>query len=248
MRNSHKNNLKRITLELGGKSPNIIMDDADVDLAVKQAQGSVFFNTGQICVAGSRLFVHEKVYDEFLYKMVEFTKNKKIGNPLDTETELGPLISEEQRDRYKHYVKKGLEEGAKLCYGGNALKGTGYYVEPTIFANVDDNMAIAKEEIFAPIMSILKFNDIEDVIKRANNNPYGLAAGVVTKSIENAFKISNSLRTGTVYVNCYGVFDAAAPFGGFKNSGIGKEHSEYGLNGYTEVKNVVFKLPHGTLP
>lgn len=248
MRNSHENNLKRISLELGGKSPNIILDDADVDFAAKQANGSVFFNTGQICVAGSRTFVHEKIYDEFVEKSIIAAKNKIVGNPLDKKTELGPLIDNNQRKRFEEYVIKGNKEGALMCYGGKTLNKKGFFVEPTIFANVTDEMSIAKDEIFGPIMSILKFRSIDEVIERANKSQFGLAAGVVTKNIDNAFKICNSLRAGSVYINCYGVFDANIPFGGYKNSGIGREHGEYALKNYTEVKTVVIKRSDDSLP
>jgi aldehyde dehydrogenase (NAD+) len=248
MKNAHEKNLKRISLELGGKSPNIIMDDADIDFAVKQANGAVFFNTGQICVAGSRTFVHEKIYDEFVEKSTFAAQNKIVGDPLDLRTELGPLIDANQRKRFESFVHKGIEEGAKLCTGGKSITGNGFFVKPTVFSEVNDNMAIAKQEIFGPIMSILKFKTIDDVIKRSNESEYGLVAGVVTKNIENAIKITNGLRTGSVYINCYGVFDANIPFGGYKNSGLGREHGEYALKNYTEVKTVVIKRPSDSLP
>jgi len=241
MQNSHVNNLKRVTLELGGKSPNIIMDDADIDLAISQSQLGLFFNMGQCCVAGSRVYVHEKIYDEFLEKSVQATKKRKVGNPLETSTEQGPLVDVDQKNKYLHYIKKGKEEGAKLLIGGNKIEGKGYFVEPTVFADVKDNMAIAQEEIFGPVMSILKFKNVDEVIERANKTSYGLGAGVVTKSIENALKFSRGLRAGTVYVNCYNVFDANAPFGGFKNSGIGRELGPHAMNLYTEVKTVIMK-------
>jgi aldehyde dehydrogenase (NAD+) len=248
MKNSHGNGLKRVTLELGGKNANIIMDDADLDLAIKQAHGATFFNSGQICVQGSRLFVHEKIYDQFIEKSIELAKNKIIGDPLDEKTEQGPLVSEEQRKRFLYYVNKGISEGAKLHTGGRMVKDRkGYYVEPTVFSEVKDDMTIAKDEIFGPVMNILKFKTTEEVIQRANNSPYGLVGGVVTRSMEKALKVVNSLRTGTVYVNCYGFFDAAAPFGGYKNSGIGKEHGEAALKAYTEIKTVVIKKPEDSL-
>jgi aldehyde dehydrogenase (NAD+) len=241
MRNSHVNGLKRITLELGGKSPNIIMDDADIDLAVSQSQLGLFFNMGQCCIAGSRVFVHEKIYDEFVEKTVNATKKRTVGNPLETTTEQGPLVDADQKNKYLHYINKGKEEGAKLLIGGNKVKGKGYFVEPTVFSDVKDDMSIAKEEIFGPVMSILKFKSVDEVIERANNTSYGLGAGVVTKSIDNALKISKGLKSGTVYVNCYNVFDANAPFGGFKNSGIGRELGPHAMNLYTEIKTVIVK-------
>lgn len=239
MRDSHVDNLKRITLELGGKSPNIIMDDADIDLAINQSQNGLFFNMGQCCIAGSRLFVHEKIYDEFLEKSVKATKLRKVGDPLDTDTDQGPLVNLEQKNKYLHYINKGKEEGAKLLIGGHEKGNKGYFVEPTVFADVKDEMAIAKDEIFGPVMSIMKFKTVDEVIKRANMSSYGLGAGLVTKSLDNALRISNELRVGTVYVNCYNVFDANLPFGGFKNSGIGRELGTNAMNLYTEVKSVV---------
>ncbi len=241
MSNCHGNHLKKVTLELGGKSPYIVLDDADIDLAAKQAQGAVFYNSGQICIAGSRVFVHEKIYNEFVEKSCELAKGKVIGDPLDEKTDQGPLISAKQRDRFLHYVKKGQEEGAKLCFGGKVIKGKGFFVEPTIFCDVKDEMTIAKEEIFSPVMSILKFKTIEEVIERANSSEYGLAGGVITKNIDNALQIVNGLKCGTVWVNCYGVFDSSAPFGGFKNSGLGKEHGESGLRNYLDFKTVIIK-------
>ena len=241
MKNSHDINIKRVSLELGGKSPNIIMDDANVDLAIKQSQMGLFFNMGQSCIAGSRVFVHEKIYDEFLEKSIIATKKLKIGNPINKETDQGPLVNLDQKNKYNYYINKGKEEGAKLSLGGKEIKGKGYFVEPTIFSDVKDEMAIAKEEIFGPVMSILKFKSVEEVIKRANSSSFGLGAGVVTSSIENALKISNELKAGTVYVNCYNVFDTSSPFGGYKESGIGRELGPYALNLYTEVKTVIMK-------
>jgi aldehyde dehydrogenase (NAD+) len=248
MRASHENGLKRVTLELGGKSPNIVMDDADLDLAAKIASHSIYFNMGQCCCAGSRLFVHEKIYDAFMEKKVEEAKSRKVGNPLDHTTDQGPLVDIDQKNKYIHYVKKGQEEGATIITGGKVKEGVGHFVEPTIFADVYDHMTIAKEEIFGPVVSILKFKTIDEVIKRANNSTYGLGAGVITKSLDNALKISNALRKGTVWVNCYNVFDANTPFGGFRNSGIGRELGEYGLKNYTEIKTVTIKRPDDSLP
>ncbi len=248
MRTAHLHNLKRVTLELGGKSPNIMMDDADVDFAVEQQSNGIFFNMGQCCSAGSRVYVHEKIYDEFLEKSIKKAKERKIGNPLEKDTDQGALVDNDQRKKYEHYINKGKEEGAKLETGGNLVKGKGYFVEPTVFSGVEDNMTIAKEEIFGPVVSILKFKDTDEVIRRANNSNYGLAAGIVTKSIDNAIKISNGLRSGTVWVNCYNAFGSNTPFGGFKNSGIGRELGEYGLKNYTEVKTVVIKRPDDSKP
>jgi aldehyde dehydrogenase (NAD+) len=247
MRTSHVHNLKRITLELGGKSPNIVMDDADIDQAVQISDNAIFFNMGQCCAAGSRLFVHEKVYDEFLEKKIQNTKNRKVGNPLKESTDIGPLVDLEQRDKVRGFIEKGSKEGANIAFGGKPHKGKGYYVEPTIFTDVKDDMTIAKEEIFGPVVSILKFKTIDEVIKRANQSSYGLAAGIITRSFENAMKITNSLRTGTNWINCYNAIDTNTPFGGFKNSGVGRELGEYGLKNYQEVKTVVIKQSEDTL-
>lgn len=248
MRNSHKHNLKRITLELGGKSANIIMDDADIDLAIAQSQFALFFNMGQCCCAGSRLFVHEKIYDKFVEKSVAAAKARPVGDPFDAKTEQGPQVDNDQLTKILGYIEAGKKEGAKLLTGGHRQGKKGWFVEPTVFADVQDNMKIAKEEIFGPVMSILKFKDINEVITRANNSNYGLGAGVVTRSIDNAIKISNGLRSGTVWVNCYDAFDSTAPFGGYKDSGIGRELGEYGLRNYLEIKTVVIKRPEDSLP
>lgn len=248
IRHSHVSNLKRITLELGGKSPNIIMDDADLDLAIAQSQMALYFNQGQVCIAGSRLFVHEKIYDEFVKKSVEASQKRKLGCPLELETEQGPQIDEIQFNKILGYIDKGQKEGAQLLCGGKRFGNKGYFIQPTVFADVTDDMTIAKEEIFGPVMSILKFKTIEEVIERANKTPYGLGAGVVTRNFENAVKIANGLKAGTVYINCYDVISHNTPFGGFKNSGIGREMGEYGLRNFTEVKTVICKIADDALP
>lgn len=247
MRGSHKNNLKRITLELGGKSANIIMDDADIDLAIAQSQVGLFLNQGQCCIAGSRLFVQEGIYDEFVKRSAEVSKNRKVGDPFAADTEQGPQVDSDQFHKIMNYIDIGKKEGAKLVTGGKRVGTKGWFVEPTVFADVNDNMTIAKEEIFGPVMSILKFKTVDEVIKRANDSHYGLGAGVVTKSIDTALKVSNALRAGTVYVNCYDVFDANTPFGGFKDSGVGRELGEYGLRNYLETKTVIMKRPDDSL-
>lgn len=237
-----KSNLKRVTLELGGKSPNIVFADADMDQAIEGAHFGLFFNQGQCCCAGSRVFVEEKCYDEFVAKSVERAKRRTVGNPFDTQTEQGPQVDQEQFHKVMSYIESGQREGAKMLCGGSQAGSQGYFIEPTIFADVQDEMKIAQEEIFGPVMSIIKFKDIDEVIKRANTTIYGLAAAVWTKDITKAHAIAHSLRAGTVWVNCFDVFDAAAPFGGFKQSGIGRELGEYGLQQYTEVKTVTVKL------
>ena len=248
MKNAHENNLKRITLELGGKSANIIMDDADVDAAVAQAQLGLFFNQGQCCIAGSRTFVHEKIYDQFVEKSVAAAQQAKLGDPLDSETTQGPQVSGIQMNKVLGFIEKGRSEGASLLTGGNQHGSKGYFVEPTVFAGVTDDMTIAKEEIFGPVMSILKFKNIDEVIERANNSEYGLGAGVCTSSMDNAFKLINGLRAGTVYVNCYDVFQAQLPFGGYKNSGTGRELGKLALESYLEDKTVIIKRPDNSLP
>jgi len=198
---------------------------------------------GQCCVAGSRLFVHERIYDEFVHKSVEAAKKSVIGDPRDKNTTQGPQVSAAQRDKILKYIELGKKEGAKLLTGGSKHGTKGFYVQPTVFADVHDDMTIAKEEIFGPVMSIMKFRSLDEVIQRANSSNYGLAAGVVTKSIDNAIAISNGLRAGTVWVNCYDVFEDSAPFGGFKDSGIGREKGYAALNSYLETKTVTIKRP-----
>jgi aldehyde dehydrogenase (NAD+) len=233
-----QSNLKRVSLELGGKSPNVVFADADLDAAIEGAYFGLFFNQGQCCVAGSRLFVQEKVYDEFLSKMVAKTKGRKVGDPFDPATEQGPQVSQEQFDRVMGYIEHGKKDGATMLTGGKRVGNLGYFIEPTVFTDVRDDMKIAQEEIFGPVMAVLKFKDVDEVIERSNKTMYGLAAAVWTRDVTKALRMANSLRAGTVWVNCYDVFDAAAPFGGFKMSGIGRELGQYALQQYTEVKTV----------
>ncbi len=237
-----RSNLKRVSLELGGKSPNVVFADADLDAAVDGSYFGLFFNQGQCCCAGSRLFVEEKVHDQFVDKMVKKAKARKVGDPFDPATEQGPQVSQEQCDRIMSFIDAGKQEGAKLLCGGNRVGERGYFIEPTVFDNVTDNMKIARDEIFGPVMNILKFKDIDEVVKRGNETYFGLAAAVWTRDVKKAHHLANSLRAGTVWVNCYDVFDAAAPFGGFKMSGFGRELGEYALELYTEVKTVYVNL------
>ena len=242
MQNCHSTGLKKVSLELGGKSAYIVLDDADLEFAARQAQGANFYNSGQICIAGSRVFVHDSIYEKFVQRTVELTREKVVGDPQNEKTELGPLISEKQRSRFLHYVSKGVQEGAKLLVGGNKIKDSkGFFVEPTVFSEVNDDMTIAKEEIFGPVMSILRFKTIDEVIQRANSTQYGLVGGVITPSIDKAMKVVDGVKCGTVWVNCYGVFESNVPFGGVKNSGIGKEHGEAGLREFLQFKTVVIK-------
>ena len=237
-----KSNLKRVTLELGGKSPNVVFADADLDAAVEGAYFGLFFNQGQCCCAGSRLFVEENVHDLFVEKMMRKAKSRKVGDPFHPDTDQGPQVSQEQFDRVMGFINAGTKEGAKLVIGGKRVGNKGYFIEPTIFSGVTDEMKIAREEIFGPVMNILRFKDIGEVIRRSNQTFYGLAAAVWTRDITKAHRLANSLRAGTVWINCYDVFDAAAPFGGFKMSGIGRELGEYALANYTEVKTVYVNL------
>jgi aldehyde dehydrogenase (NAD+) len=235
-------NLKRVTYHLSGKSPNIVFADADLEQAVEGAHLALFFNQGQVCTAGSRLFVEEKCYDEFVAKSVERAKRRTVGDPFAPKTEQGPQIDKTQFDKVMRYIELGVREGAKLLCGGNRVGDRGYFIEPTVFADVQNHMEIAQEEIFGPVMSIIKFQDIDEAIEQANTTPYGLAAAVWTKDLTKMHAIANGVRAGTVWVNCYGVLDAAAPAGGFKQSGMGRELGEYGLQQYTEVKTVTMKL------
>ncbi len=237
-----QSNLKRVSLELGGKSPNIVFADADLDAATEGAYFGLFFNQGQCCCAGSRLFVEEKVHDQLVDRLLERAKQQRLGDPFDPATTQGPQVSQEQMDRILGYIEHGTKEGAKCVTGGKRFGQKGYFVEPTLFTDVKDDMKIAKEEIFGPVMQVMKFKDVNEVIERGNRTTYGLAAAVWTKDIAKAHRIANSLRAGTVWVNCYDVFDAAAPFGGYKQSGIGWELGEYALELYTEVKTVTVAL------
>jgi aldehyde dehydrogenase (NAD+) len=237
-----RSNLKRVTLELGGKSPNIVFADADLEQAIEGAHMGLFLNQGQCCVAGSRVFVEEKCYDEFVAKSVARARQRVAGDPLDAATEHGPLINQAQFEKVIGYIESGRNEGATLMCGGDRIGDRGYFVQPTVFVGVEDAMTIAREEIFGPVMSILKFKGVNEVIERANATPYGLAAAVWTSDAAKAHRVSASIRAGTVWVNCYDVFDAAAPFGGFKQSGMGRELGEDGLAQYTELKTVITRL------
>uniref|UniRef100_A0A671P4Z1 aldehyde dehydrogenase (NAD(+)) n=1 Tax=Sinocyclocheilus anshuiensis TaxID=1608454 RepID=A0A671P4Z1_9TELE len=237
-----KSNLKRVTLELGGKSPNIIFADADFELAVEQAHQGVFFNNGQCCTAGSRIFVEETIYDEFVRRSVERARRRTVGNPFDPTAEQGPQVSVEQQRRVLELIQSGITEGAKLECGGKAPLSKGFFVEPTVFSDVQDHMRIAKEEIFGPVQQIMKFKTIEEVIERANNTEYGLAAAVFTTDLNKAMTVSAALQAGTVWINCYNALSCQCPFGGFKMSGNGRELGEIGLKEYTEVKTITMKM------
>ncbi|GAB2214231.1 hypothetical protein Droror1_Dr00018572 [Drosera rotundifolia] len=237
-----KSNLKPVTLELGGKSPFIVCKDADVDKAVELAHFALFFNQGQCCCAGSRTFVHESIHDEFVAKAKARALKRSVGDPFRKDIEQGPQIDSEQFEKILGYIRAGVEGGATLETGGDRHGSKGYYIKPTVFSDVKDDMLIAKDEIFGPVQSILKFKDIGEVIKRANNTHYGLAAGVFTQDIDTANTLTRALKAGTVWVNCFDVFDAAIPFGGYKMSGIGREKGIYSLHNYLQIKAVVTPL------
>ncbi|HWZ43570.1 MAG TPA: aldehyde dehydrogenase family protein [Candidatus Saccharimonadales bacterium] len=244
MRNS-ADSLKRVTLELGGKSPNIVFADSSIDTAVKGALNGIFYGKGEVCSAGSRLFVEKRVEDEFMGKLVEASKKIKVGDPLDPKTRLGAVVSETQMKTVLGYIEAGNKEGATLLAGGKraSVNGDrGFFVEPTIFGGVKNDMKIAQEEIFGPVLAALSFDDLEEVAQLANNNVYGLAAAIWTNDVKKAHQLSRRLRAGTVWINTYGVMDASLPFGGHKQSGFGRELGMHAIEHYTELKTVWMNL------
>jgi aldehyde dehydrogenase (NAD+) len=234
--------LKRLTFELGGKSPNIVFADADLDAAAAGAHVGIYLNQGQCCCAGSRLFVEDKIHGEFVERVVADSKARRVGDPFDPATQQGPQVDRAQYDKIMGYIEAGQKEGATLATGGGRVGDKGFFIEPTVFTNVKDEMAIAREEIFGPVLSVLKFSDMDELIRRANATNFGLAAAVWTRDVAKAHQTAKRLRAGTVWVNCYDVFDAAAPFGGFKQSGFGRELGEKGLDPYLEHKTVTVSL------
>jgi len=233
--------MKRITLELGGKSPNIVFADADIDSAVKGAITGIFYGKGEVCNAGSRLFVEDKVQDEFLEKLVARARKMQPADPLDPKTRMGAIVSQEQMQSVLGYIEAGKKEGAKLLAGGNRVSidgSKGFFIEPTIFGGVNNGMKIAQEEIFGPVLAAISFDDIDAVVDQANNNPYGLASAVWTRDLKKAHQVSRRLKAGTVWINTYGLMDAALPFGGYKSSGFGRELGARALEHYTENKTV----------
>ncbi|XP_050293876.1 aldehyde dehydrogenase, mitochondrial [Anthonomus grandis grandis] len=241
-RNSGAGNLKRVTLELGGKSPNIILADVDIEKAVEAAHSAVYFNQGQVCCAGSRTFVEESIYDEFVERSIERAKNRKVGDPFHPETEHGPQIDEEQQQKILSLIEEGAKQGAKLVYGGKRHGDEGFYVQPTVFADVEDHHIVAREEIFGPVQQLMKFRNLDEIIVRANKTNYGLASAIFSKDIDKINYLTQGIKAGTVWVNCYNVLQAQTPFGGYKDSGHGRELGQYGLRQYTEVKTVITSL------
>ena len=235
-------NLKRISLELGGKSPNIVFADSDIDSAVDGAMTGIFFNQGEVCCAGSRLFIEKSIHEEFIDKLSNKAANMRVGNPEDTGTQMGAQVSKEQFDKILGYIETGKQEGAKLVTGGERCGERGYFIKPTIFDAVDNNMRIAKEEIFGPVVSAITFDDVSEVVKQGNLSIYGLAAAVWTKDIKKAHRLARDLKAGTIWINTYNAFDAASPFGGFKQSGFGRELGVHALELYTHVKSVWINL------
>jgi len=231
-------NLKKVSLELGGKSPNVVFADADLSTAIDGAASAIFFNHGQCCCAGSRLFVEKKVFDKVVDGVAERASNIRVGPGFDPSTDMGPLVSQEQLERVCGYLESGFSEGAKAVVGGTKAGDKGYFVNPTVLVNTKPDMKVVQEEIFGPVVTAIPFEDANELVTQANNSAYGLAAGIWTNDIKKANRIAADLRAGTVWINCYNIFDAAMPFGGYKQSGWGREMGHEVLEQYTEVKAV----------
>ncbi|MCH2181059.1 MAG: aldehyde dehydrogenase family protein [Mariniblastus sp.] len=235
-------NLKKVTLELGGKSPNVIMRDADLSTAIPGAASAIFFNHGQCCCAGSRLYVDEAVFDEVTAGIAEQARSIVVGNGFEADTNMGPLVSKEQYDRVTGFLDRGRTAGATTVCGGTRPEGDGFFVEPTVLVDTDEQMEVIREEIFGPVVAAMPFSDLDDLVARANNTTYGLAAGVWTADVTRAHQIAKAVKAGTVWVNCYNIFDAALPFGGFKQSGWGREMGHAALDNYLETKAVCISV------
>jgi aldehyde dehydrogenase (NAD+) len=231
-------NLKRVTLELGGKSANIIFPDADIDAAVKAAGSGIFFNTGQVCSAGSRILAHADIYDEVVERLAARAKSMRIGDPLETSTSMGPLVSEVQMNRVLSYIDIGRGEGARVVTGGARATDKGYYVQPTVFAGVEHEMRVSQEEIFGPVATVIKFKDDDDALRIANGTVYSLAAGVWSADIARVHRFARQLKAGTVWINTYGPTDIRLPWGGARDSGFGREHGDMAIENFTEPKVV----------
>lgn len=238
MRMAADSNMKRVSLELGGKAPNIVFADADIDAAVDGQMRGIFFNQGEVCCAGSRLFIEESIQEEFLHKLKERTEKIIVGNPLDPKTQMGAQVSQEQFNKILGMIEKGRQEGARVLTGGSAAHSKGYFLKPTVLENVTNSMTVAREEIFGPVVCAIPFKNLEDLKEQANDTIYGLSAGVWTRDIGKAHRMARDIKAGTIWVNCYNCFDAASPFGGFKQSGFGRELGKYALELYTQVKSV----------
>ena len=235
-------NLKKVTLELGGKSPNVVFADSDVDAAIAGAASAVFFNQGQVCCAGTRLFVEKKIYDKVISGVADAAKKIKVGHGLDPNTHMGPLVSQDQFDRVTMFLDSGRKEGAEFVTGGGRVGDKGYFVEPTVLSKTHDKMKVVQEEIFGPVVTAMPFTDVEEIAAQANNSVYGLAAGIWTRDTSKAHRLAKLIRAGTVWINCYNVFDASLPFGGYKQSGWGREMGKEALELYTETKAVCMQL------
>lgn len=237
-------NLKRVTLELGGKSPCIVLDDADMDRAIPGAAMAIFANSGQVCFAGSRLFVQRRCFDKVVSGIADIIKTLKVGSGLDPDTAIGPLISARQRERVQSYIANGRAQGAEILAGGGVPDRGGYFLEPTLFANVRADMRIVREEIFGPVLVATPFDTLDEVVRAANDTRYGLGAGIFTSNVNNAHLLADRIEAGNVWVNCYGVMHPTMPFGGFKESGWGREMGMEGMNAFLETKSVYVQL-HG---
>jgi phenylacetaldehyde dehydrogenase len=235
-------NLKKVSLELGGKSPNVVLKDTDISTAIAGAANAVFFNQGEVCTAGSRLYIEKDIFDQVAQGVADQAKKIKLGAGFDTSTQMGPLVSDEQLNRVTGYLQSGLSSGATALSGGHRSGDQGYFVEPTVFVDVKPDMKVVREEIFGPVVVAQPFDDLDEIANTANDTPFGLAAGIWTRDISKAHRLASMIKAGTIWINTYNVFDAAAPFGGYKQSGWGREMGHEVLNNYTEVKSVIVGL------
>ncbi len=242
MQMAAQSNLKRVSLELGGKAPNIVFADADLDAAVQGALKGIFFNQGEVCCAGSRLFLQEAIHDEFLDRLKTHAEKLVVGDPLDSRTQMGAQVSKEQFDKILGFIESGKREGATLVTGGAPAFSKGYFLKPTVFDSAKDDLTIYREEIFGPVVAATSFGSMEEIVPRANNTRYGLSAGVWTRDVKKVHQLARTIKAGTIWVNCYNCFDAASPFGGYKESGFGRELGQYAIELYSQVKSVWVSL------